>query len=101
MMVNKVTFEWDDDKNEVNIVKHGVTFDEAKEIFAGPVFEFIDDRRAYGETRIAAIGVTKGIELTVIYTVRNEVRRIISARRARRDERRTYHETYPGGREGG
>lgn len=89
-------FEWDDVKNEQNIAHHGIDFTRAKEIFNGPLVEFIDDRRAYGETRIIATGVAEGRELTVVYTMRVEVRRIISARRASRDERRIYYQTHLG-----
>ena len=89
-------FEWDENKNEANLAKHGITLDEAKEIFRGPVLQAVDDRRDYGETRIAAIGMADNIELYIVYTMRGEVRRMISARRARRDERRAYHEAYPG-----
>ncbi len=91
-----MNFEWDEGKNEANVAKHGVDFDEAIGMFDGPVLESIDDRRDYGETRIAATGVAQGRELLVVYTMRGEVRRIISARRARRNERRAYRQTYPG-----
>ena len=89
-------FEWDERKNEANIAKHGVDFDEATGIFKGSVLERIDNRRDYGEPRITAIGLMEGMELFVVYTMRGEVRRIISARRARRNERRAYRQTYPG-----
>jgi hypothetical protein len=85
-------FEWDERKSQANIAKHGVDFDEATGIFEGFVLVKIDDRREYGETRIAATGVAEGRELFVVYTIRGAVRRIISARRARRDERRAYRQ---------
>ncbi len=88
-------FEWDEAKNRANIAKHGIDFTRAKEIFACPTVNFVDQRRNYGETRRAVIGIVQGREVYVIYTVRGEVHRIISARRASRSERRTYRQTYP------
>ena len=49
-------FEWDPGKNAVNVGKHGVDFEDACRIFEGPVLERVDDRRDYGETRVAALG---------------------------------------------
>ena len=85
-------FEWDEAKNEANMAKHGIDFDDAIHIFTGRIFERVDNRRAYGETRTSAIGVASGQELVVVYTMRGQVCRIISARRARRDERRAYRQ---------
>jgi hypothetical protein len=88
-------FEWDEFKNARNIAQHGIDFTRAREIFNGPVVEAIDDRYDYGETRVLAIGVAEGRELAVVYTMRNDVIRIISARRSNRNERRTYYQKYP------
>ncbi len=75
-----MAFEWDARKNAANLAKHGVDFADASRIFEGPVLKRPDDREDYGETRIAAVGVIEGSELFVVYTVRGENRRIISAR---------------------
>lgn len=77
-------------KNAANLAKHGIGFRDAVRIFEGPVLEKIDSRRHYGEERVAAIGVAMGLELYVVYTKRADKRRIISARRANRDEREAY-----------
>ena len=53
-----------------------------------------DDRQDYGEIRFAAIGIVEDVELYVVYTMRGDVTRIISARRARKDERQEYHHTF-------
>lgn len=88
--------EWDPEKNEQNLRKHGVDFITAVRIFAGPVLERRDDRFDYGEVRMAAIGVVDGIEMTVYYTDRGKRRRLFSARKATRDERQAYyHAIYP------
>jgi hypothetical protein len=88
-------FEWDEGKNEANIAKHGISFLSAARIFDGPTLEFVDERRGYGETRVAAIGVIGEADLLVIYTMRGDTCRIISARRANRNERRAYRQIFP------
>lgn len=64
----------------------------------GPTFERIDDRADYGELRRIAIGLADGLHLTVVYTdrpgAREMIRRVISARRSNRRERRAYDEAY-------
>jgi uncharacterized protein len=97
-------FEWDAAKNRANVRAHGIDFDDAVAIFDGPTWERFDDRRDYGEERWAAVGLMAGIEVTVVYTDRitdhGHRRRIISARRATRHERTTYHRERQGS-EGG
>jgi hypothetical protein len=89
-------FEWDERKNEANIAKHGISFRSAAQVFDLPVIQFVDDRRNYSETRLIAIGVVAGRETVVVYTMRGDNCRIISARKADRNERRTYRQIYPG-----
>ena len=81
-------FEWDENKREVNLAKHHIDFQDAKRIFDGPVFEKTESR--HGESRMVAIGLMEDIEIVVVYVIRGQRRRIISARRARRDERQDY-----------
>ena len=88
-------FEWDEAKNRANIAKHGIGFLGAARVFDGPVLEQVDHRRDYGEARRAAIGELEGKEVCVVYTMRSNVCRIISARRANRRERREYRTLYP------
>lgn len=85
--------EWDEPKRRANITKHGIDFVAAAKIFDGPLLERMDERRAYGERRIQALGDLDGRILHVVYTWRGDNRRMISARRARRDERRDYYES--------
>ena len=49
-------FEWDDAKSQRNLVERGFGFDHAAAIFLGPTLEAQDNRRAYGEIRVQAIG---------------------------------------------
>ena len=85
-------FEWDEAKREVNLVKHGVDFVDALGVFADPLrVERVDQRREYAEERRQAVGTVRGQVLFVVYTLRGEVRRLISARRASSNERRAYY----------
>lgn len=87
-------FEWDDNKNQRNMHKHGIDFDDAKNVFLDPYrIEYLDNREDYGEIRFKVIGMTEGCMLAVICTTRESNIRIISARRARKDERRAYCES--------
>lgn len=84
-------YSWGEDKNRSNIERHGIAFEDARRIFDGSTLERVDDRFDYGETRVYAIGLVNGLEITVIYTDRNnDERRIISAWRAEPHERRAY-----------
>ena len=83
-------YSWDEEKNRRNIRERGLSFEDAKRIFEGPTVEKVDDRFDYGEVRVYAIGLVNGVEITVIYTDREDERRIISAWRSEPHERRTY-----------
>lgn len=85
-------FEWDEEKRQSNLQKHGVDFIRACQIFEGYTVEFEDSRYNYGEERFIAIGQTGGQVFTVVYTLRGEVIRLISARKATKNERRIYYE---------
>lgn len=80
-------FDWRAEKRERNIRERGFGFDVAARIFGGRVIEAEDARRDYGEVRVKAIGEVGGVVLAVIYTDRDGVRNIISARPANRKER--------------
>lgn len=87
-------FEWNDSKAEANLEKHGIDFEDAIGVFEGPVLEVRSDQK--GEIRWKAIGLLEGLEITVVYTLREGRRRIISARRAQQNERRAYNQARPG-----
>ncbi len=91
-------FSWDARKSAANLAVRGFDFEFATLIFDGPTFERVDDREDYGEVRIVAIGLADGLHLTVVYTdrvgARDTLRRIISARRSNRRERKRYDEAF-------
>jgi uncharacterized DUF497 family protein len=84
-------FEWDEQKRQANLTKHGIDFATARLIFAGPTLEFRDDRHDYGEHRIGAYGEVADVVLFVVYTQRGASRRLISFRKAGTHEREIYH----------
>jgi uncharacterized protein len=87
-------FEWDPAKAKSNLDKHGVSFEFACGVFADPfAIERFDDQRTGDEDRYIIIGSADGvIVLLVVYTDRENVTQIISARRATRRERNDYED---------
>lgn len=86
-------FEWDDDKNQQNIIKHGLRFEDACRIFEGFTMDAVDSRADYGERRIISIGELSDVAIiVVVHTDRDGICRIISARPAKRTERKAYDE---------
>ena len=86
-------FDWDPAKNKANREKHGIGFEDAQHIFAGPVLTRVDDRRAYGESRYISLGaLSYEAVLVVVHTQRGGKTRLISARKANRQERQIYHD---------
>jgi uncharacterized protein len=83
-------FDWDPAKAASNLAKHGVDFPTAAKVFDDPNILLGIDPRPRGETRVQAIGSVSGVVLFVSYTMRGEICRIISARRASRRERQNY-----------
>jgi uncharacterized DUF497 family protein len=84
-------YTWTIEKNRSNLQKHRIAFEDAKRIFEGLTVERVDNRFDYGEIRVYAIGLVNGVEITVIYSDRdNDERRIISAWKAESHERRYY-----------
>ncbi len=87
-------FGWDKNKAESNLLKHGVSFDEAKTVFDDPLYiDFYDPDRSDHEERYLIIGVSnQGRLLITSYTERGELTRLISARVVTRAEREVYEE---------
>jgi uncharacterized DUF497 family protein len=86
-----VNFEWDEAKNRENIRKHGFAFEDAWEIFEGPVLDEPDTRASYGEERWTGIGLLGNRVVVVTFTQRGEdTFRIISLRKALKHERKKF-----------
>lgn len=84
-------FDWDDAKAASNLAKHGVPFPYAARVFLDPKAIDIDaSKPGDGEIRRKVMGVIEGRIFTVVYTDRDGVTRIISARRSNTKEERLY-----------
>jgi uncharacterized protein len=87
-------FNWDPAKREANLQKHGLDFFDVVAVFNDSQHLNEDATRPeHGERQTKAIGRVGALMVCVIYTDRGEIRRIISARRARRDERERYRQS--------
>lgn len=90
-------FEWDEEKNRINLAKHKINFEIARDVFSDPLARFILERVVNGEERWQAIGEVGSRFLVVVvhcYRTRGgeEIIRIISARAASARERKLYEE---------
>jgi uncharacterized DUF497 family protein len=83
-------FEWDEAKRRENIRKHGIDFIDAALVFDGPTIEKADTRKTYGEPRWQALGTSGDLMLVVVYTMRGNQRRIISAWKVNEDGAKRY-----------
>jgi uncharacterized DUF497 family protein len=85
-------YEWDEAKNRKNFAKHGLSFEDAEPVFAGPCVTFKDDRFAYGEERLITLGLLAGHLVVIAHAPRDEATRIISMRKGNRREQKIYQE---------
>ena len=84
-------YEWDQAKNRTNFAKHGLDFNDAEQVFAGPCVTFEDSRFDYGEERLITLGLLAGRVVIIAHAPRGEGTRIISMRKANRREQEIYH----------
>jgi len=101
-MKNETRFEWDPAKERANRVKHGLSFQDASELFSSGVdcLDIYDEEHSFDEDRFIAVGPIRLGLIVVVYTEREEsVIRILSARMATTDERERF-EAYRRGRHG-
>ena len=84
----EVTF--DEDKRQLTLLKRGLDFARANEIFDGAEFTWIDDRTDYGEVRFNSFGKLDGRLVSITWTIRDKTRRIISMRKANDREQAFY-----------
>lgn len=88
-------FEWDDEKEQLNIAKHGIDFSTAALVFGDENrIEYYDEKHSEYEDRYATIGLIGGTAylVMVVYTERGEAIRLISARKATKQEWRRYYD---------
>ena len=85
-----MSYEWDERKRRANVKKHGIDFIDVPEVFDRDVVILPDERFDYAETRFIGIGILKSQVVVVAYTERGENIRIISARKATKNEQIYY-----------
>lgn len=86
-------FEWDEIKNEDNIEKHSLDFEDAAEFFNSPILAALDTRQNYGEERWIGLGLLEHRVVVVVYTFRgSNIIRVISMRKALQHEKDQYQE---------
>lgn len=85
-------YEWDEAKNRANFIKHGLRFEDAELVFAGPCVAFEDDRLDYGEVRLITLGLLAGRLVVIAHSPRGQGTRIISMRKGNRREKKIYQE---------
>jgi uncharacterized DUF497 family protein len=88
-------FEWDEAKRLKVLQKHGLDLRRGAEIVLGEHMQL--PARSDVEPRVWAIGLLDGVMVAVLFTMRGETCRLITARRAKRNERRAYLSRHAGG----
>lgn len=93
-LINGRPTEWDDEKEKINIKKHGLDFTTAAHVFDDvDRLEYYDEAHSIEEDRYIVIGLVNKV-LFVVYTDREDATRIISARKATAKERSVYYGNY-------
>jgi len=82
--------EWDEAKNRRNVAKHGLSFEDAEQVFSAACVTFGDDRFDYGEERLITLGLLAGRLVVIAHSPRGEGTRIISMRKGNRREQKIY-----------
>jgi uncharacterized DUF497 family protein len=85
-----VKISYDPDKRAKNLVKHGLDFDDAPKVFAGPALTLPDERQDYGEIRYLTYGLLDDRMVMVVWTLREETRHIISMRKCNAREKAVF-----------
>lgn len=85
--------EWDEEKRKHNLAKHGIDFRDAAAIFAGGTLTLEDTRYGYEERRFLTLGLLQGRVILVVHTERSGTIRVISMRKATKNEQRSYFES--------
>ena len=83
-------YEWNEKKCLTNLRKHKIDFADVPEVFRNKTITILDERFDYEEERFVTFGLLQGRVVSVVHTEDDEVIRIISARKATKNERKLY-----------
>jgi uncharacterized DUF497 family protein len=83
-------FVWDEAKRRINLTRHGIDFVDVPQVFDGLTVDLLDERYDYGERRLFTLGLLNGEVVGIGYTQRGVIIRLITVRRATRNEEITY-----------
>ena len=96
--MKSISFTWDLEKNSVNIQKHGISFEEGKSVFYDDNARLMHDPdHSEDEERFLILGLSEKLNILLVchcYREKDEVIRLISARKATKNERKQYLEYY-------
>ena len=96
IIMKNIRFEWDENKNKINKKKHGLSFEEAVEVFGDEnAILFDDPDHSLYEDRFLIIGAIKSTKICIVshcYRDDDNVIRLISAREATKSEKKIYQE---------
>jgi uncharacterized DUF497 family protein len=90
--MSSLSFQWDEEKRTANLAKHGLDFRDAGRIMRGPVLHRMSPRGA--EVRLVTVGPLADKLVAIVWTPRDGQVRVISMRRARREEAAGYRQLY-------
>ena len=94
--MKNISFTWDSKKNSINIQKHGISFEEAKSVFYDDNARLTHDPdHSEDEERFIILGLSEKLNILVVchcYKEDSEIIRIISARKATKNEKEQYQE---------
>lgn len=85
-------FQWDEPKRTANLHDHGIDFVEIEKVFDGETVTILDDRFNYGEERFVTFGLLNGRVVAIAHAETVDVIRIISVRKATKNEEISYFE---------
>jgi uncharacterized DUF497 family protein len=89
--------EWDAAERRANLAKHKLDFADVEDVFHGATFTLGDERFAYGENRFITVGMLRGTVVVIAHTEQGGVLRVISMRKATRNEEEIYFRGFANG----
>lgn len=88
-----VDFEWDETKRRTNLRKHGIDFFDIPPVFDDYTVTVEDDRFDYSERRFVTFGLLDGRVVAIVHTEDRQTTRLLSVRKATRNEQESYFAT--------